>query len=85
VAHAIAIGAGDVGIATRDAALAFGLDFVPLAEERYDLVVSRAELADPRMQRLLDTMTTAAFRRELVALGYDVRACGDRVAELGAA
>jgi putative molybdopterin biosynthesis protein len=82
VAQAISIGAGDAGIATRDAALAYGLDFVPLAEERYDLVVSRSELADPRMQRLLDTMTTAAFRRELGAVGYDVRTCGERVADV---
>jgi len=33
------LGAADVGVATRDAAIAFGLGFVPLAEERYDLVV----------------------------------------------
>jgi putative molybdopterin biosynthesis protein len=85
VAQAIALGAADVGVATRDAALAFGLDFVPLAEERYDVVVPRAELADPRLQRLLDTMTTAAYRRELSALGYDVQACGDRVADIGSA
>lgn len=84
VAQAIALGAADVGIATRDAALAFGLDLVPLAEERYDLVVAQSELADPRLQRLLDTMTTSAYRRELSALGYDVRACGERVAELSA-
>lgn len=85
VAQAISFGAADVGVATRDAAMAFGLSFVPLAEERYDLVISRPDLADPRLQRLLDTMTTAAYRRELSALGYDVRACGDRVADIGAA
>ena len=32
VAQAVALGAADVGIATRDAALAYGLDFVPLRE-----------------------------------------------------
>lgn len=85
VAHAISIGAGDAGIATRDAALAFGLTFVPIAEERYDLVVPRDELNDPRMTRLFDVMTAAPLRRELASLGYDVGQCGDRVAEILAA
>lgn len=85
VAHAVSIGAGDVGIATRDAAIAFGLDFVPLAEERYDLAIPVAGTEDPRVQRLFDAMTTTAFRRELSSLGYDVSACGDRVAEVHAA
>jgi molybdate-binding protein/DNA-binding XRE family transcriptional regulator len=82
VAHAVSMGAGDAGIATRDAALAYGLTFVPIAEERYDLVVPRDELNDPRMARLFDVMTAAPLRRELASLGYDVGQCGDRVAEI---
>jgi molybdate-binding protein/DNA-binding XRE family transcriptional regulator len=85
VAQAIASGAGEVGVATRDAAIAFGLDFVPLSEERYDLAIPQALVSDPRLSRFLDAMTSAAFRRELSSLGYDVRGCGDRVAELDAA
>ena len=85
VAHAVAIGAGDVGIATRDAALAFGLAFVPLAEERYDIVVPSDEVGDPRLVRLFEVMATGAFQRELSSLGYDVEKCGDRVAEIHAA
>lgn len=85
VAHAISLGAADAGIATRDAALAFGLGFVPLAQERYDLVVARDDLDDPRFVRLFDMMSSAAFRRELGALGYDAAQCGERVAEILAA
>jgi len=85
VAHAVALGAADAGIATRDAALALGLGFVPLAQERYDVVVARDELSDPRFVRLFEVMTCASFRRELCALGYDVAQCGDRVAEVLAA
>ncbi|MEB2310842.1 MAG: helix-turn-helix domain-containing protein [Polyangiaceae bacterium] len=85
VAQAVAMGAGDVGVATRDAALACGLDFIPLAEERYDLVVPLASMEDVRIARLLDVMTSGATRRELTSLGYDVRSCGDRVAQLPAA
>jgi molybdate-binding protein len=85
VAHAVALGAADAGIATRDAAIAFGLHFQPLSEERYDLCVAADELDDPRIARLFDVMTSAHFRRELSALGYDVGASGKRVAEIHAA
>src|SRR6185295_4570330 len=85
VALAVAMGAADTGVATRDAALAFGLSFVPLAEERYDLVVPRASFGDPRLQRLFDTLSSSLFQRELSCLGYDTRSAGERVAELSAA
>lgn len=85
VAQAVALGAADTGVATRDAALAYGLHFVPLAEERYDLVIPQSLLVDARVQRLLDTVSAAPCRQELAALGYDVSACGQRVAELAAA
>jgi putative molybdopterin biosynthesis protein len=85
VAHAITLGAADAGIATHDAALAFGLGFVPLAQERYDLVVARDDLNDARLVRLFDVMSSGPFRRELAALGYDVEQCGERVAEILAA
>jgi molybdate-binding protein/DNA-binding XRE family transcriptional regulator len=85
VARAIALGAADVGIATRDAAAALGLAFVPIAQERYDLVVPRDDLEDPRITRLFEVMTAAPFRRELTSLGYDVSQCGTTVAEVLAA
>jgi molybdate-binding protein len=85
VARAIALGAADVGIATRDAAAALGLAFVPIAEERYDLVVPRDDLHDPRLARLFEVMTGTLFRRELSSLGYDVGQCGSKVAEILAA
>ncbi|MCC6646913.1 MAG: helix-turn-helix domain-containing protein [Polyangiaceae bacterium] len=82
VARAVAMGAADVGVASRDAALALGLGFVPLATERYDLALPRASLLDPRVQRLLDELCSAEVRRELSALGYDASAAGARVAEV---
>jgi molybdate-binding protein len=85
VAHAVALGAADAGVATRDVALALGLDFVALAEERFDLAFPRSSLSDPRVQRLLDAIVSGEVRRELAALGYDVRGTGERVAEVRAA
>ncbi|HKP62914.1 MAG TPA: substrate-binding domain-containing protein [Polyangiales bacterium] len=85
VAHAVSLGAADTGVATRDAAIAYDLDFVPLVQERFDLAVRADELADPRLQRLFDLLTSRSFRRELASVGYDVEPSGDRVAQIDAA
>lgn len=82
VARAVAMGAADVGLATRDAALAFGLRFLPLAEERYDLVVPLPLVTDPRVERLLDVLASRTSRCEFESLGYDVSGTGNRVAEV---
>ncbi len=84
VAHAVAIGAADAGVATRDAAAATGLGFVPLATERYDLVFPTASLADPRIARLLDILNGHACRRDLQALGYDTDETGRHIANIAA-
>lgn len=84
VAQLVASGAADVGVATQDAALAYGLEFVPIAEERYDLALPTTSLGDLRVARLLDALTHAAFRRELETLGYDAADSGRRVAEIPA-
>ncbi len=85
VASAVSMSAADAGIATRDAAIAYGLGFVPLADERYDIAIPTDSLEDARAQRLFDMLTSVALRRELSALGYDVSCGGDRVADLPAA
>ncbi len=83
VARTIAAGAADVGIATRGAAQAFGLGFVPLAEERSDLVLPRELFDDSRFQRLIDTLGCRPFRRELASLGgYGTAESGHVVAEV---
>ena len=74
-------GKADCCIATKAAARVFGLDFIPLLSERYDLVIRKPDLDSPGMQVLLDTLVRAAFRRELEGLGgYDTRAAGNRLA-----
>lgn len=68
-ARRVAEGQGEVCLAIRSAAVAWGLDFVPLAEERFDLVMPAALAADPRVERMLDTLASRPFRRELESLG----------------
>jgi molybdate-binding protein/DNA-binding XRE family transcriptional regulator len=71
----------DCCVATSSAARAFGLDFVPLATERYDLVMRRERLELASVVRLLDVIAQGAFRRELEALcGYDARDAARRIA-----
>jgi putative molybdopterin biosynthesis protein len=73
-------GAADCCIATRTAARAFGLGFVPLVAERYDLVLHRRCLKMPSVQTLFDILSRADFRRELEVLGgYDMRSAGARI------
>lgn len=74
-------GKADACIATRAAAAVFGLDFIPLIRERYDLVLRRTHLNLPEVQELLDTLGRASFRRELEGLGgYDTTTAGNRFA-----
>jgi molybdate-binding protein/DNA-binding XRE family transcriptional regulator len=73
-------GDADGCIATRAAARVFGLDFIPLASERYDLAIRRRHLDFPPVETLLDTLNRASFRRELEGLGgYDTSAAGRRL------
>lgn len=85
VAQAVALGAVDAGVTTESAALAAGLRFLPLAEERSDLVLPLEFSREPRGARLLETLASAAFRRDLGAIAaYEARQCGEVLAEVRA-
>jgi putative molybdopterin biosynthesis protein len=85
VAQAIAAGGADTGIATRAAAAAHGLEFIPLAEARFDLVMPRQSSGDERVERLLDVLRGERFRRDLGGLaGYGTARTGQVVAEVAA-
>ena len=76
-------GKADCCIAPQVAADVFGLSFVPLAAERYDLTVPGDLFELPAVQALLGVLNRAAFRRELSALGgYDTRGTGAEVTPL---
>ena len=72
--------AADCCIATRAAAQVFGLGFLPLVVERYDLAIRRQHLDLPAVQAMLDTLSRSSFRRELEGVGgYDTRTAGQRM------
>ena len=77
VAAAVAGGAADVGMGILAAARSLGLDFVPLAEERYELAIPREYFALEGVQQLLEVIKSPAFRQQVEALGgYDLRDTG---------
>ena len=78
IARRIAGGGADAGIGLQSVAKLFNLDFVPLQDERYDLVIPTRLLAEhPSLSIFLDTIVSRAFRSEIEALGgYDTRETG---------
>ncbi len=78
VAAAVASGVADVGLGIRAAARALDLSFVPLASERYDLVMSREHFESALLRPLLDLLHDQRFQSAVSALpGYDVSSMGE--------
>jgi molybdate-binding protein/DNA-binding XRE family transcriptional regulator len=77
VAETVRGGLADAGVGVRAAALAYGLDFVPLGEERYDLVIPNHFLDLPAVAALLDVLRRPALQQQVELLGgYDVAPMG---------
>jgi putative molybdopterin biosynthesis protein len=78
VAQLVANGSADTGLAIRAAARAFGLDFIPVAWEPYELALPASLLDEPRVARLIAILHEPAFRADVEALGgYDCAHAGD--------
>jgi putative molybdopterin biosynthesis protein len=77
VAHAVATGHADAGLAIAAVARQYGLEFLPLAEERYDLVAWRRDVFDAPLQRLMAFCREPGFARRAGELGgYDISGFG---------
>jgi putative molybdopterin biosynthesis protein len=79
-AWAVASGSADCCVAAGSAARRFGLDFIPLASERFDLVLHRRDLKRKAVQGLFEVLNRSRFRRQLeMFAGYDVSRAGEMV------
>ncbi len=79
VAAAIVGGLADAGVSSEPAALAYGLDFIPLAAERFDLVLPAKHATSREVQGLLRVLTSPWLLAQLASLpGYDADRCGER-------
>ncbi len=78
VASAVLTGIADTGIGILAAANALGLDFIPVAKERYDLAIPREFLCMPQITAMLDIIRHDRDYRSAVAHlgGYDVSDMG---------
>jgi putative molybdopterin biosynthesis protein len=80
VAAAIAAGRADAGLGVLAAARAFGLGFVPVTREPYDLVLAAETLEDPVTAPLWALLETPDFRDAVEALGgYGTEEMGRRI------
>jgi putative molybdopterin biosynthesis protein len=83
VAAAISSGRADTGLGIPAAAIALGLDFIPLFTERYDLVVPHQHLNSDLLEPLFNVISGADFKNSVSALqGYDVTEMGNVVADI---
>jgi putative molybdopterin biosynthesis protein len=77
-ARAIAGGHVDAALGLQASALQYNLDFIPLFEERYDLVLPREQ--EDVLAPLLDYIQTATFRQEISTLtGYTTTHSGEQI------
>jgi putative molybdopterin biosynthesis protein len=75
-------GTASCGLGIFAAARALGLDFVPLARERYDLAFL-PELADWKVEMVLELIRSEAFKARIEALGGYETALTGRIMEPG--
>ena len=83
VARSIARGEGDVGIGNEKVASQINeIDFIPLQEERYDLVIKVSDLKYPIYKMIIDTIQSEEFKKEIEVLGgYNLKDTGKILAK----
>jgi putative molybdopterin biosynthesis protein len=70
-------GVADAGLAIYAVSPIFDLDFIPVAEEEYDLLVTEEFTTDPKFRILMELLTSAEFASRLSELGgYNTKDSG---------
>ena len=82
IATAVASGRADCGLGIAAAAQALDLDFIPMFQERYDLVIPKQFADDELLAPLFDVLADSRFRGLVSKLkGYDVSVMGNVILE----
>jgi len=80
VAVSVLAGKTDAGLGILAAARALSLDFIPVAEERYDLIIPRDFLDLPSIQQVLSIISSDEFKKTVEAMGgYSTRETGNQI------
>ena len=69
VASAVAEGSVDTGLGILSAAKTFHLDFVPVAKERYDIIIPKEYHSSLKIQKLLTIIRSEKFKKKVLSLG----------------
>ncbi len=84
VASTVASGIADAGLGILPAARAMDLDFIPIAKERYDLVIPSIHFEDEKIQRVIETIRSNEFKKMVSQMGgYDVSRTGEELFDCG--
>ena len=83
VSRSIARREGDVGLGNEKVASQLNeIDFIPLQEERYDLVIKVSDLKYPIYKMIVDTIQSEEFKKEIESLGgYNLKDIGKILAK----
>ena len=82
VASTVASGIADTGLGILPAAKAMDLAFIPIAKERYDLVIPSIYFEDEKIKKVIETIRSEAFKKMVLQMGgYDVSRTGDELTE----
>jgi putative molybdopterin biosynthesis protein len=82
VASSVAEGNVDAGLGILSAAKAFHLDFIPIAKERYDIILSLEFYSNWKMKEILQIIRSENFQKKVLDLGgYDLTLSGKVIKE----
>ncbi|MGN7386514.1 substrate-binding domain-containing protein [Sporosarcina sp. SAFN-015] len=82
IASKVASGFADVGVGIEKAATLVGVDFIPLVQEQYDLVMFKTPENEFVRKTILSILRSQDFQREIGALGgYDLSLTGSIIYE----
>lgn len=80
IASAISNGIADVGMGILPAAKAMNLDFIPIAKERYDLIIPSIYFEDDKIKRVIEVIRSNDFKNIVLQMGgYDVSSTGEEL------
>ncbi|MCD6402230.1 MAG: molybdopterin biosynthesis protein [Anaerolineales bacterium] len=83
VAAAISSGRADCGLGIAAAAFALDLDFIPLFNERYDLIIPQVYANSVLMKPVFELLHNEMFKQTVLSLpGYKVEKMGTIIAEI---
>ena len=83
VGAAVASGRADCGVAIAAVTHSLEVEFIPLFEERYDLIIPQEHAGSPLLSPLFELLDDPGFKNLVEKLpGYDVSGMGKLVAEL---